>query len=108
MSATHEVLNQPASLENYNLFLGNHALGDALTFNLPPERLKAARERLATLGAELGTSESFAKAATANQHTPRLHTHDRRGQRRDEIEYHPAYHDLMALLSRLLAHPDAA
>ena len=105
--STHEVFNQPAPLENYNLFLGNHALRDALAFNLPADRLKPARERLAALGAELGTSESFAKAVAANQHTPRLHTHDRRGQRRDEVEYHPAYHDLMALLMRHGLHTGA-
>ena len=107
MSATHEVFNQPAPLENYNLFLGNRALDDALAFNLPPDRLQPARERLSRLGAELGTSESFAKAAAANQYTPRLHTHDRRGERRDEVEYHPAYHDLMALLMRHGLHTGA-
>ena len=105
--STHEVFNQPAPLENYNLFLGDRALDDALAFNLPPERLKAARERLAALGAELGTSESFAKAATANQYTPRLQTYDRRGNRRDEVEYHPAYHELMALLMRHGLHTGA-
>jgi len=105
--STHEVFNQPAPLENYNLFLGNGALDDALAFNLPPGRLMPARARLAALGAELGTAESFAKGAAANQHVPRLHTHDRRGQRRDEIEYHPAYHDLMAVLMRYGLHTGA-
>ena len=105
--STHEVFNQPAPLENYNLFLGNRALDDALAFNLPPERLKPARDRLTALGAELGTAESFAKAAAANQHVPRLHTHDRRGQRRDEVEYHPAYHDLLAVLMRHGLHTGA-
>ena len=105
--STHEVFNQPAPLENYNLFLGNRALEDALAFNLPRERLKPARERLTALGAELGSSESFAKAAIANQQTPRLQTHDRRGNRCDEVEYHPAYHDLMALLMRHGLHTGA-
>jgi putative acyl-CoA dehydrogenase len=105
--STHDVFNQPAPLENYNLFLGNGALDAALAFNLPRERLEPARARLAALGAELGTRESFWKGAAANQHVPRLHTHDRRGRRRDEIEYHPAYHDLMALLMRHGLHTGA-
>ena len=69
--ATHDVFNQPAPLENYNLFLGNGALDAALAFNLPRERLEPARARLAALGAELGTRESFWKGAAANQHAPR-------------------------------------
>jgi len=105
--STHEVLNQPAPLENYNLFLGNRALDDALACNLPRDRLQPARDRLTALGAQLGTRESFWKGAAANRHTPRLHTHDRRGYRRDEIEYHPAYHDLMALLMRHGLHTGA-
>ena len=102
-----DVFNQPAPLERYNLFAGNRALADALKFNLPRERLDAASSRLAALGAELGTRESFWKGAAANQYVPRLHTHDRYGRRRDEIEYHPAYHDLMALLMRHGLHTGA-
>lgn len=104
---THEVVNQPAPLESYNLFSGNHALADALAFNLPRERLAPARARLATLGADLGTREAFWKGAAANQYVPRLHTHDRYGRRRDEIEYHAAYHDLMTLLMRHGLHTGA-
>jgi len=106
-SSTHEVFNQPAPLERYNLFLGNHALADALAFNLPRERLEASRSRLTALGADLGTRESLWKGAAANQYVPRLHTHDRFGRRRDEIEYHAAYHDLMALLMRHGLHTGA-
>jgi putative acyl-CoA dehydrogenase len=105
--ATHEVLNQPAPLEDYNLFARDHALADALAFNLPRERLAGARERLAALGAELGTREMFAAGAAANRNVPVLHTHDRAGRRRDEVEYHPAYHELMALLLRHGLHSGA-
>lgn len=98
--ATHEVINQPAPLERYNLFTGDRPLDDALAFNLPAARLAAARERLGALGGELGTPERFAAAAAANGSVPVLHTHDRVGRRRDEVEYHPAYHELMALLMR--------
>jgi len=105
--STHEVTNQSTPLENYNLFLGDRALGAALAFNLPRERLEPARERLAQLGAELGTPEMFAKGAAANCNAPQLRTHDRSGHRRDEIEYHPAYHELMTLLMRHGLHTGA-
>jgi putative acyl-CoA dehydrogenase len=32
----------------------------------------------------------------ANENTPKLRTFDARGNRRDEVEFHPAYHELMA------------
>jgi len=105
--ATHEVTNQPAPLEDYNLFTGDAALGDALAFNLPGGRLAPARARLAAFGAELGTREMFARGAAANRNAPQLQTHDRYGRRRDEVEYHPAYHELMATLMRHGLHTGA-
>jgi putative acyl-CoA dehydrogenase len=97
MSATHEVLNQSAPLENYNLYAGNAPLADALAFNLPRAGLGPARERLAALGAELGRRETRALADAANCYAPELKTHDARGHRRDAVEFHPAWHELMAL-----------
>ncbi len=35
-------------------------------------------------------------AALANENTPKLRTFDSHGNRRDEVEFHPAYHELMA------------
>jgi putative acyl-CoA dehydrogenase len=32
----------------------------------------------------------------ANENTPKLRTFDSKGNRRDEVEFHPAYHELMA------------
>ena len=36
-------------------------------------------------------------ANQANRATPELRTHDRSGHRIDEVDYHPAYHELMQL-----------
>ncbi len=94
------VLNQPAPLENYDLFATDRALGDALAFNCPAERLAGARRRLSALGAELGTREMFARADTANRFAPQLKAFDRHGRRRDEVEFHPAWHELLAALRR--------
>jgi putative acyl-CoA dehydrogenase len=100
MPATHEVLNQSAPLEDYNLFAGNAALHDALAFNLPRARLAGARERLSGLGAELGRRDTLALAAAANRYAPELKTHDARGHRRDEVEFHPAWHAMIAIAFR--------
>jgi putative acyl-CoA dehydrogenase len=49
------------------------------------------------LGATLGASETVALGFAANENPPRLHAYDRFGHRRDEIEFHPAWHSLMAI-----------
>ena len=58
---------------------------------------------LATYGARLGSAEVQTWAEQANEYTPVLRTHDRFGHRVDEVEYHPAYHALLALAVELLA-----
>jgi putative acyl-CoA dehydrogenase len=92
MHATHEVLNQPEPLVNYNLFEGNRALQGALKLNAPG--LDTAS--LAALGAKLGSAEMQVHARLANIHTPELRSHDRFGRRIDQVEFHPSYHALMA------------
>lgn len=90
---THDVLNQPPSLENYNLFAADCALQEAV------ERDGAgwAKKTLSDLGNVLGCRESIQLGVLANQNPPVLRTHDRYGNRRDEVEFHPAWHDLMRL-----------
>ncbi len=97
MPATHEVLNQSVPLEDYNLYAANVALRDALAFNLPAARRAPAAARLDALGAALGTRDTLALADAANRNPPELKTHDRQGRRRDEVEFHPAWHELTAL-----------
>jgi putative acyl-CoA dehydrogenase len=89
---THEVFNQPEPLVNYNLFDSNRPLRDALKFNAP--QLDTAQ--LSQLGTTLGSDTMQAHARLANTHTPELHSHDRFGQRVDQVEFHPSYHALMA------------
>ena len=42
-----------------------------------------------------GSEEALAHALPANQHPPVLRTHDRYGNRIDEVEFHPSWHWLM-------------
>ena len=88
---THEVLNQPPPLEGYDVFGADRALTDGA------ERHGAswAVKQLHELGELAGAAESIRWGFSANEHGPVLHTHDRFGHRIDEVEYHPAYHELM-------------
>ncbi|MDQ3879099.1 MAG: acyl-CoA dehydrogenase family protein [Actinomycetota bacterium] len=90
--ATHVVLNQPPPLEGYNLFDTNVALREALTREggdwFEPEARK--------LG-EIAGGEPLRWGAEANEHPPVLKTHDRFGNRIDEVEFHPSWHKLMTL-----------
>ena len=92
--ATHEVLNQPSPLEGRNLFTDHVALVEAL------EREGAgwAREQAEAVGAAWG-GEPLEWGRLANEHLPKLRTHDRFGHRIDEVEFHPAWHKLLELAS---------
>ncbi len=100
MTATHAVTNQAAPLVGVNLYDGNRPLRDALALHAPTLDTDGVRA-LRTLGAEAGSAAMQTHARLANTHPPVLHTHDRAGHRRDEVEFHPSYH---ALLGRALAH----
>ena len=90
---THEVLNQPPPLVDYNLFTRDRALREAVA----REGGGWACGTLEELGRRLGTAEAMEWAALANENPPVLHTHDRYGRRRDEVQFHPAWHNLMRL-----------
>ena len=89
---THEVLNQPPPLEGYNLFAEDRVLGEGLC----REGAGWAEERVRKLG-ELAGGEALRWGVEANAHPPVLRTHDRYGHRIDEVEFHPAWHELMRL-----------
>ncbi|MFN3790412.1 isovaleryl-CoA dehydrogenase [Massilia sp.] len=97
---THDVLNQAAPFADVNLFRCDPALREAV------EREGAgwAGTALDALGAELGRAEILDLARVANANGPRLVSYDRMGNRVDEVEFHPAWHQLMALLIRAGAH----
>ena len=100
---THEVLNQPPPLEGVNVAACDRALMEGV-----------AREggawddaRLQSVGVRAGSAEAIAWGFAANRNEPELLTHDRFGNRIDEVRYHPDYHRLMdvAVSSGLHATP---
>jgi putative acyl-CoA dehydrogenase len=51
---------------------------------------------LSAFGRDWGSAESFDLARQANENPPKLRTVDAKGHRVDRVEFHPAYHALMA------------
>ncbi len=91
--STHEIHNQVPSHEGWNLFEGDLPLSEGLA----REGAAWDRGRLSALGARAGSAEVQGWAADANRYGPQLRTHDARGRRVDQVDYHPTYHQLMAL-----------
>ncbi|MGH8799765.1 MAG: isovaleryl-CoA dehydrogenase [Casimicrobiaceae bacterium] len=85
--------NQPPPFEGRNLYLGDRALRAAVGRGAAAW----ANDSLAEWGAALGSPEMFALAARANRFGPELRTHDRFGNRIDEVGFDPAWHELMIL-----------
>ena len=96
ISDTHEVLNQPPLLGDQSLFATDRALAEGAL----RDGGGWAEGRLERAGVELGSADFCELGRLANLHTPELHTHDRFGRRIDEVEYHPAWHQVLELAFR--------
>ena len=91
LAETHRVENVPPPLEDYDSWRTDGALREAVrTFGG-----EWGEARLAAFGVECGSAERITWGFQANENPPRLRTHDRFGHRVDEVDYHPAYHQLM-------------
>jgi putative acyl-CoA dehydrogenase len=87
----HEVVNQPPPLVDYNLFEADRPLREAVR----REGAEWAEQRISAVGAYAGSERAQALGALANENGPKLKTHDRFGHRVDEVEFHPAWHELL-------------
>ena len=92
MSLTHDVLNQSPPFVDVDLFALDTALTEAVVANGGAD----ARGELSEFGRHWGSAAMAERGRLANENTPKLRTFDSRGNRRDEVEFHPAYHELMA------------
>ena len=93
LASTHEVINQPCALENYNLYEHDKALAEAARREGAADR----EQDLARFGALAGAADTIDLGFRANNNKPVFNTHDRFGHRIDEVDFHPAYHQLMSL-----------
>jgi putative acyl-CoA dehydrogenase len=90
---THEVFNQSPPFQDVNLFTSDRVLVDAVS----REGGGSAAKRLAAFGQACGSAEAFERGRLANENPPRLRAFDSKGHRLDIVEFHPAYHECMAL-----------
>jgi putative acyl-CoA dehydrogenase len=92
MPPTHEVFNQSPPLTGYDV-AGDSALLDGLR----REGADWAEPGLHELGRRAGSGQAQEWGRLANENPPVLRTHDRFGNRIDEVEFHPAWHELMTV-----------
>lgn len=90
MPDTHVVTNQVPPLTDHN-----PAASPVLMEALVREGGAWGVEEVTELGAIAGSATARRWGDLAERNRPVLHTHDRYGHRVDEIEYDPAYHELM-------------
>jgi putative acyl-CoA dehydrogenase len=91
-SPTHDVFNQSPPFEDINLFTCDRPLVETVA----AYGGASAERELSDFGKHWGSAAMAARGRLANENTPKLRAFDARGNRRDEIEFHPAYHELMA------------
>ncbi|RXG91274.1 acyl-CoA dehydrogenase family protein [Bradyrhizobium zhanjiangense] len=90
--ATHEVFNQSPPFEDVDLFAVDRPLVEAVKANGGA----AAECELSEFGKHWGSAAMADRGRVANENTPKLRTFDAKGNRRDQVEFHPSYHELMA------------
>jgi putative acyl-CoA dehydrogenase len=92
MPATHDVFNQPPPLAGYDA-----ADDPAMLSALRREGAGWAQDAIRDLGRLAGSAQAQEQGRQANEHPPVLRTHDRYGHRIDEVDFHPAWHELMTV-----------
>jgi len=86
-----DTFNQSPAYEDVDLYRSDQPLKDAVAAN----GAGGESEALAAFGRRWGSAQMFDEARLANDHGPKLRAFDAKGFRRDEVEFHPAYHHFM-------------
>jgi putative acyl-CoA dehydrogenase len=95
MYSTHEVTNQPPPLAGHDV-----AADDTLLAAVGREGAGWALEDVHALGRLAGSEQAQQLGRLAERYPPVLRTHDRYGRRIDEVEFNPAWHELMTIAVR--------
>src|SRR5260370_10546329 len=90
--ATHDVLNQVPVLADYDV-----ADDAALLAAVHREGGGWVTDELHELGRLAGAAGTQEQARLANVYKPVLRSHDARGHRVDEVDFHPAWHQLLTV-----------
>ena len=91
--ATHDVTNQSPPFEDIDLFATDTVLREAVAREGAP----GAMAGLAALGKRAGSARGLEIGRLANENPPKLRRHDQKGFLADRVEFHPAYHEAMAM-----------
>src|SRR6478752_9106751 len=91
-SAIRDVFNQSPPFEDVDLFAVDRPLRDAVAANGGASE----EQELSGFGRHWGSAAMAERGRLANENTPKLRIFDASGNRRDRVEFHPAYHELMA------------
>jgi putative acyl-CoA dehydrogenase len=91
---THEVTNQFDELADYDLLATDTPLRTALK----QAQAQDFQAELQVYGERMGRAQTYALAEQANRNPPLLRSFDRRGNRIDQVDYHPAWHALLGML----------
>lgn len=94
-ASTHTVTNQVPPLVGYDVFSADRALTEGVERHAAPALLDGIRTELTALGRTAGSAEAQEWGALANEYPPKLRTHDRYGNRIDEVDFHPAWHQVL-------------
>src|SRR5487761_2533277 len=97
---THDVINQSPILRELNIASTDSSLCCALEAFGP----NANTEELHGLGERAGQHTTLALGELANHNLPELHTHDRFGNRIDDVQFHPAWHELLTYATEFGLH----
>ena len=89
----HAVINQSTPLEDFDPFRGDRALREALV----REGGGWAAAALGEAARLFASRQTMELARLANRQPPELHSHDRYGRRLDRVDFHPAWHQLLAM-----------
>jgi putative acyl-CoA dehydrogenase len=92
---THTVTNQVPPLVAYDVYGSDPALTEGVERHAAPENLAEITTELADLGRAAGSAQAQRWGEEANAYEPVLRTHDRYGNRIDEVEFHPSWHRLL-------------
>jgi len=85
--------NQSPPFVDVNLFASDDALREAVS----REGADWAAVDLEVFGNVTGSATAIELGRRANAHPPALHSFDAQGRRIDHVEFHPAYHEVMAI-----------
>ncbi|MFG2978946.1 acyl-CoA dehydrogenase family protein [Streptomyces sp. NPDC048331] len=97
-ATTHTVSNQAPPLVGYDVYGGDRALTEGVERHLAaadPELLGEVRQELTDLGRAAGSAQAQEWGVQSNENPPTLRTHDRYGNRIDEVDFHPSWHRLL-------------